>query len=163
MSDLNIWLRCKRERREGRLKVRSGVTMTKTPSVVAPQTPHQQFNSAYTTHPVTFDGGAVPGCRKSATRRQNTSSSAPFGGRGRNEAFVWIFCPSALCCCLLWHWRLESANVFTFDRAASSLPTRSLTVMDGFKLWALGHCLRDITPHLEFVLNVLAFLHNLPL
>lgn len=50
----------------------------KNPSGVAPQTHHQQFDSVYATHPVTFYRGTVPGCRKSATPRQNTSSSAPF-------------------------------------------------------------------------------------
>lgn len=35
-------------------------------------------NSVCATHPVTFNSGTVPGCQKSATPRQNTSSSARF-------------------------------------------------------------------------------------
>lgn len=48
--------------------------------VVTPRQHKLTFsNSVYATHPLTSDSGTVPGCQKSATPRQNASSSACFG------------------------------------------------------------------------------------
>lgn len=102
LSDFWSRLKCKWEARDVRL---SSWHSDKCPSAITPQTPLQQFHSDYTTHPVTFTSEHGPRMQKVSNFWTEHLFISSFRRLGGPRGSIWIFCLSALCFCLRWHWR----------------------------------------------------------